>query len=221
MTKTITLDDMQWERVDMALDIAILRSRGQASVGAQEAYRQTQLEIQKQRENQPVVPRRPTCNICGKEDDHLNLLILPRELYKSQEWAHPACVQALEKAKESGQEMEGQQYLWFSAQVNSMLTGDYLKTEPVVVPLFRELSPEEEKKFRDSARENHVPGDPINEVLHPIWKDEARKIDAEVTCTCGHLSRDHIPFYEEGVQTPGECNECSCGRFKSRAVREE
>lgn len=40
------------------------------------------------------------------------------------------------------------------------------------------------------------------------------KINAEITCVCGHLRRDHIPTYEEGAARPGECNECSCAGFK-------
>lgn len=176
--KTVTLDEVQWARVNMALEITIILSRD--SIETPNPHRQIQEEIRKQREDQSGISCLLICKICGQEDDALNMLALPRDLYQLQESAHPACLRAVEKAKESEEEMEGQQYLWFPAQVNSMLTGDYLNTEPIVVPLFRGLSPEEEKQFRDSARESYVPGEAINEVYHPIWKDEARKMNAEV-----------------------------------------
>jgi hypothetical protein len=50
-----------------------------------------------------------------------------------------------------------------------------------VVPLFRELNPEEEAEFRQNARENYVVGTEINEVFHPVWRDEARKMNDEAS----------------------------------------
>ena len=47
-------------------------------------------------------------------------------------------------------------------------------------PLFQELSVEEEIEFRAHARENYEPGMPIDEIFHPVWKDEARKMNKEI-----------------------------------------
>lgn len=77
------------------------------------------------------------------------------------------------------EEMEGQKYVRFPKQVNSFLTGNYAETEEAVLPLFRELSYVEEQSFRLHARENYVVGTPINEGFHPIWQDEARKMNSE------------------------------------------
>ena len=47
--------------------------------------------------------------------------------------------------------------------------------------LFRQLSEEEEIKFRKWARDNHTPGDEIKEgVWHPVVVEECRKMDLEV-----------------------------------------
>lgn len=50
---------------------------------------------------------------------------------------------------------------------------------PIVTPLFRELNPEEEASFRQHARETYVVGTEINEINHPVWKDEARIMNDE------------------------------------------
>ena len=46
--------------------------------------------------------------------------------------------------------------------------------------LFKELDPEEEADFRQHARETYEIGMPINTLFHPVWKDEARKMNKEV-----------------------------------------
>ena len=46
--------------------------------------------------------------------------------------------------------------------------------------LFRDLSPEEEKEFRQWAHENYTPGDNIKGIWHPVVQDECRKINEEV-----------------------------------------
>ena len=46
--------------------------------------------------------------------------------------------------------------------------------------LFRELDPEEEASFRQHARETYEIGMPIEELFHPVWKDEARKMNKEI-----------------------------------------
>ena len=43
---------------------------------------------------------------------------------------------------------------------------------------FCHLSPEEEITFRQWARDNHKPGDKIENFWHPVVRDECRKIDA-------------------------------------------
>jgi hypothetical protein len=45
--------------------------------------------------------------------------------------------------------------------------------------LYRELTASEKKDFRRWARENHKPGDPINETWHPIVISECAIMDAE------------------------------------------
>jgi hypothetical protein len=45
--------------------------------------------------------------------------------------------------------------------------------------LFRELSPEEEKEFRQWARDNYEPFSEINGVWHPVVQDECVKINKE------------------------------------------
>lgn len=74
--------------------------------------------------------------------------------------------------------MEGQRYVQFPAEVHSFLTGEE-KTEPVELPLFRELNEEEEQAFRTHARENYVVGAEIKEIYHLVWQDEAHKMNAE------------------------------------------
>jgi hypothetical protein len=43
--------------------------------------------------------------------------------------------------------------------------------------LFRELSPDEQQSFRQWARENYTPFEPISGVWHPIVQDECRIIN--------------------------------------------
>lgn len=73
---------------------------------------------------------------------------------------------------------EDQQYLPISAEVDSILTGCKSGADRAY-PMFRELSLEEEQEFRTHARENYVVGSPIYEINHPVWKDEARKMNEE------------------------------------------
>lgn len=47
--------------------------------------------------------------------------------------------------------------------------------------MFRSLSSEEEQQFRAWARENFKPWSKINEVWHPVVRDECEKINAEKT----------------------------------------
>lgn len=45
--------------------------------------------------------------------------------------------------------------------------------------LFRKLTPEEEEQFRQWARENYRPFDPIKGIWHPIVQDECRRMNQE------------------------------------------
>jgi hypothetical protein len=47
--------------------------------------------------------------------------------------------------------------------------------------LFRELSPEEEVVFRQWARENYTPGDPISPLWHPVIVTECRRINEDAS----------------------------------------
>lgn len=46
--------------------------------------------------------------------------------------------------------------------------------------LFRELSDDEEVEFRQAARDQYKPGEPIESSWHPIYRDECRLINEEV-----------------------------------------
>ena len=46
--------------------------------------------------------------------------------------------------------------------------------------MFRNLNAEEEKDFRQWARENYVALEPIKGIWHPVVQDECRKINEEV-----------------------------------------
>lgn len=76
--------------------------------------------------------------------------------------------------------MRGQVFIRFPKEMTRFLTGDYEASEEIVLPLFRELLAEEELVVRRHARENYQPGDPINEVYHPVWRDEAQKMNDEL-----------------------------------------
>lgn len=80
--------------------------------------------------------------------------------------------------------MDGQRYIRFPAEVAQMLDpGLFLKPieeyEPIEMPLFRELSPAAEAEFRAYARANYVVGTPLNELHHPVCRDEQRKMNEE------------------------------------------
>lgn len=47
------------------------------------------------------------------------------------------------------------------------------------MPIFRDLSPEEEKEFREWARVEYKPLSPISGVYHPVVQDECVKINRE------------------------------------------
>lgn len=68
----------------------------------------------------------------------------------------------------------------FSKLVTQIVEGNYTATEPTRVPLFQTLDEEFEAKYRQHARENYVPGTEIKSVFHPVWQDEARRMNAEL-----------------------------------------
>lgn len=45
--------------------------------------------------------------------------------------------------------------------------------------LYRTLNKKEEKEFRQWARDNYKPGEPINEMWHPVVEDECKKMNLE------------------------------------------
>ena len=45
--------------------------------------------------------------------------------------------------------------------------------------LFKELDEKEEKLFREWARENYTPLDPIKGIWHPVVQDECVKMNVE------------------------------------------
>jgi hypothetical protein len=45
------------------------------------------------------------------------------------------------------------------------------------IKLWRELDPQEEAEFRQSARENYTPLDPISPLYHPVYRDECDRIN--------------------------------------------
>ena len=47
--------------------------------------------------------------------------------------------------------------------------------------MFRRLSPDEEKRFRQWAREFYKPGQPVNPVWHPVTRAECEQMNAEQT----------------------------------------
>lgn len=47
-------------------------------------------------------------------------------------------------------------------------------------PMFRSLTAEEVSEFRQNTRENYSVETPINPVWHPVYRDECRKINADM-----------------------------------------
>ncbi|MBM84698.1 MAG: hypothetical protein CMM47_01575 [Rhodospirillaceae bacterium] len=54
-----------------------------------------------------------------------------------------------------------------------------IETKKMKPTLFRELSKEEEKPFRQWARENYKPMSPISSVWHPIVQEECERMNVE------------------------------------------
>jgi hypothetical protein len=53
------------------------------------------------------------------------------------------------------------------------------ESEKVNMKLFKELTPGEEAAYREWARLNYKPFDPINGVWHPVVQKECAKINEE------------------------------------------
>lgn len=45
--------------------------------------------------------------------------------------------------------------------------------------LFRDLTADEVQEFRQHARENYVVGTPINDLWHPVYREECQKMNEE------------------------------------------
>jgi hypothetical protein len=71
--------------------------------------------------------------------------------------------------------------------------------------LHRDLSPEEEKEFRQWARDNYVSPSSVPEIWHPIVRDECMKMDAEKLDTMnpsGLYVRMAWPGYQSFMENP-------------------
>jgi hypothetical protein len=53
------------------------------------------------------------------------------------------------------------------------------KYDLIADSFFKTLTADEDKQFREWARENWSPGDPINPVWHPVVRDECRTMAEE------------------------------------------
>ena len=45
--------------------------------------------------------------------------------------------------------------------------------------IWRTLNDKEVEEFRQWARDNHKPGNPVNDLWHPVVREECKKIDEE------------------------------------------
>jgi hypothetical protein len=55
-------------------------------------------------------------------------------------------------------------------------------TDDITFGLFKQLNKEEEKEFRQWARENYQPFSPISGFWHPAVQDECLKMNKEKGC---------------------------------------
>lgn len=63
--------------------------------------------------------------------------------------------------------------------------------------LFKSLNADEEKQFRQWARENYTPGSEIKGVWHPVVQDECTKMNIE-----------HLGVEPPLPRHPKECTDC-------------
>lgn len=57
--------------------------------------------------------------------------------------------------------------------------GQRLLTMAYTMDLFLKLDDDQEREFRQWARDNYVPLEPISGVWHPVIQDECSKINSE------------------------------------------
>ena len=57
--------------------------------------------------------------------------------------------------------------------------GQRLLTMACTMDLFLKLDDDQEREFRQWARDNYVPLEPISGVWHPVIQDECSKINSE------------------------------------------
>ena len=57
--------------------------------------------------------------------------------------------------------------------------GQLLLTMAYTMDLFLKLDDDQEREFRQWARDNYVPLEPISGVWHPVIQDECSKINSE------------------------------------------
>ena len=41
------------------------------------------------------------------------------------------------------------------------------------------ITPEQERRYRNTARRLHIPGGPVYDYWHPVFQDECRKMNTE------------------------------------------
>ena len=63
--------------------------------------------------------------------------------------------------------------------------------------LFRELSDDEELEFRQAARDQYKPGEPIESSWHPIYRDECRLIDTKHRII---VAKEFVEMHRIGVE---------------------
>lgn len=50
---------------------------------------------------------------------------------------------------------------------------------PLPENFFRDLDDAEEKEFRQWARDNYQPGQPVSSIWHPVVRDECKRINQQ------------------------------------------
>lgn len=66
---------------------------------------------------------------------------------------------------------------------------------------FRELDDAEVKEFRQWAREHYRPGDPVNEMYHPVVQVECHEMNREIVNLVRrkvNMDRDYTSFDKDG-----------------------
>lgn len=73
---------------------------------------------------------------------------------------------------------------------------------------FKQLSSEEEKEFRQWARDNYKVGEPISGIWHPVVQDECVKMNTENSSLATPVKEDPAHNHFGEVFMPGTCPAC-------------